>query len=154
MVTPMSMQEYEYLVQRKKESIYDLYDTVATRRRILTAKIIDWMAFFVIFGTIAALVYYYQHILYPTGFILIALLLVQMTLGTITKGKSLGNMLLGIRFVSVETKKRVSRKEYFEYMKKYISFNVKYKELFRYYFSYNSRLSQNQPIYIAYQISK
>lgn len=143
----MSNQTLEYLQQRIEESTYDLYDTISTIRKIKFAKFIDLVLFvtgLVFFGS-----YTIINQLVPNLYAFIAVPLFvafYLLVRAILKGRTIGYLLMGIRFVNVRSKEQVSIPEFFNYIRKTTKLEVRYTELVRYYWIYDSRLNQNQPM--------
>ena len=141
----MVNQEYAYFKQRVEESIYDLYETIATIQKVILAKFLDLL---ILFGGVTLI-----GIFVPQTSFLINPYLIMFGYGLVlfiiwyfTRGLSLGYVLLGIRFVSVSTQKRASLKDFNEFIRKSMSLKIKYSQIFQYYFRYDNRLTQNEPM--------
>lgn len=139
--------EYEYYKQRKEEALADLYETVTKVDRIIAAKAIDWA----IFVTGLFFVTYYSVNSETINHIwvfamMVAFLIAYHFVKVIFKGVSIGYLIMGIRFVSVKTKEPVTKKEFYQYIKNQLKFEVQYNHIFRYYFSFDDKTKQNTPM--------
>jgi hypothetical protein len=67
-------------------------------------------------------------------------------LKAITRGMTVGYLLMGIRFINVRTKQVVTLQEYLQYVKKSTKMEIRYSQIFRYYLNYDGRLVQNEPM--------
>lgn len=136
-----------YYAQRIEHSVQDLYDTVSSIRRIRIAKLIDITLF--VTGLTLVLVLANQWVAPPV--ILLPVLafgyiLLHLGLKTLMRGRTIGFVLMNLRFVSLKTKRPVSQGEYLHYLRKASKLQVRYTEIFRYYLNYEGHLNQNQPM--------
>lgn len=143
----MSETKLEYLLQRKKESRYDLYETVASRRRIIFSKIIDAIVFLA--GVANITIFGLKNDFSLFGYVGLALalfILVYYIIIIFFKGTTIGCFLVGIQIVSIRTKHQVTQKEYSEYILKNITSELKPMKVLDKYYNFDNRLSQNKPM--------
>ena len=143
----MSQREYEYYKQRFYESRYDLIETVTSSNKLLIAKIIDWA----IFITLIILLNVYMNTLEvftPISKILVTGLFMFIYTGIkiLLKGTSLGNLIMGITYVNIKTKNTVTIQEFYKYILRNVNKDIRPVKMIKYYFSYNNRLLQNEPM--------
>jgi hypothetical protein len=142
-----TQQEYEYYLQRTEESTYDLYETVTKLPKIMISKIIDWTVFIIASYYIIQLTadFDYSWAAFAVLFILLAFVGFNI-LKLLTRGVSIGQFIMGIRYISIRSKEPITSVEYAKYLIENLNAPVKYKQLLSYYFSYNNRLLQNVPM--------
>lgn len=137
----------EYLMQRKKESRYDLYETVASRQRIILSKIIDLLVFF---GGVTNIIIFGLHndfsLFGYIGLSLALFIFVYYIIIIFFKGSTIGCFLVGIQIVNIRTKNQVTQKEYKEYILKNITSDLQPAKVLDKYYNFDNRLSQNKPM--------
>lgn len=142
-------QEYEYLLQRKQESVYDLYETVASKQKIVLAKFIDS---FIFFGLMLATLHYFgaRHIdewYWVLFFVALAFIIIWFTAKAVLRGNTLGHVLMKVRFINVKSKQPLTPKEFLDYLFLNIKFDeLNYDRILNYYFKLSDKSLQNIPM--------
>lgn len=143
----MDLKKMEYLKQRMEESNYDLYETVTSITKITIAKLIDLVLF--LSGLVFFIAYTIANNVIPNVFVFVAALLfvlLNYIIRAVLHGQTIGYLIMGVRFINVRTKEPVTMKEYYNYVKRATKLEVRYTEIFRYYWTYDGKLNQNQPM--------
>ena len=71
---------------------------------------------------------------------------VLLAIKTIMRGEMIGYRIMRIRLINIKTKKRVTIKQYLQYINKSTKHQSNYTQIFHYYLSYDSRYVQNEPM--------
>ncbi|QMS84539.1 RDD family protein [Candidatus Xianfuyuplasma coldseepsis] len=143
----MNHTKKEYYKQRVEESTADLYETVTNYERMMIAKAIDISLFLsglFIISWLLIVSHWLPNLL--IGAAIVVYIGFYVLLRGLLHGSTVGYLIMNIRFVNVKTKKRVTLKEYFQYIRKSTRLEVRYSQIFKYYLLYDDRYVQNEPM--------
>ncbi len=142
----MYNERLEYLKERLQLITNDLYDTIATLKRILVAKLIDYA---IVFIGACYVIYYFLQQEISNWLIFIAVTLwitIYFFVRIMLRGRTIGMMIMNLQYVNVKSKNPISFREYLRYIRKTATLKAHIYQLFKYYLDYDNRHCQNEPM--------